>query len=86
MLALKINTETRILNISSERETSINELYALLKKLTGHRGNAIHEPAIAIEVKRISLNNSQAKEALGWSPKTELEQGLKKTVQWFKHN
>ena len=38
------------------------------------------------EVDRLWSDNSKAKKILNWSPEYSLEQGLKKTIDWFKKN
>jgi len=36
--------------------------------------------------KRYSINFSKIKEELGWEPTISFEDGLKKTIQWYKNN
>ena len=36
--------------------------------------------------RRYAMNFSKAKNELGWSPKTSFEEGMKKTVEWYKNN
>ncbi|MEW6557329.1 MAG: NAD-dependent epimerase/dehydratase family protein [Elusimicrobiota bacterium] len=35
---------------------------------------------------KLCLNTSKAKEKLGWIPKVSLDEGIKKTIQWYKNN
>jgi nucleoside-diphosphate-sugar epimerase len=37
-------------------------------------------------VQRIYLDASRAKRVLGWSPQVEFSEGLRRTVEWSRHN
>ena len=73
-----------IYNIGTGRETSVNELVSVLKKVVGKDFKTDYAPPVPGEVRRISLDIGLAKRVLGWSPKTELEEGLALTWDWFK--
>jgi UDP-glucose 4-epimerase len=76
----------KALNIGTGQLTSVNQLYEMLKEITGFRWDAEHGPARAGDVYRISLDCSRAQEELGWSPKTDLVEGLARTVAYLKEN
>ncbi|MDD5162596.1 MAG: GDP-mannose 4,6-dehydratase [Candidatus ainarchaeum sp.] len=82
-LALTKKTKNRIFNIGAGKEVSVNRVFGLLKNFFGSGKEAIRKPEIAGEVKRIFLDNSLAKEELGWVPKTGFEEGMKITAEWF---
>lgn len=77
-----------IFNIGSGKQTKLKELVYLVINLTGAKA----EPKWGTMEQRIwDQNNWQsditkAKEILGWQPKNDLEQGLKKTIAWFRDN
>ncbi len=71
-------------NISTCKEASVNELFAMLKKITAYKGNAIKAKPIRGEMKRIFLSYEKAKRMLGWQPQVNLEGGLKKTIGYMK--
>lgn len=73
-----------IFNIGTAKETSINELFDVLKKITKFNVRAIHDPAKKGEQRRSCLDFSKAKKELGWFPKYDLESGLNETFKWFK--
>ncbi len=83
LLALEY-PETGIFNLGTGVETDVNTLYRTLRDLTGAECEEIHGPAKKGEQQRSVLDYSLAKKVLGWEPKVELEQGLKKTVEYFK--
>ena len=75
-----------LLNVGSGRELSVNELYSSLAGLTGTRQDPVYAPARPGELNRIAVDPSKASEVLGWRAATELPEGLKQTVAWFKAN
>lgn len=72
------------INIATGIETSVNDLFARLRALTGGAVEAIHGPAVPGEVHRISLGIKRAETLLGWRPRVSLEEGLRRTVEWMK--
>ena len=51
---------------------------------SGRREPPIHAAARAGEVQRIYLDASRAKAVLGWEPQVPFEEGLAKTLEWYK--
>jgi UDP-glucose 4-epimerase len=72
------------LNVGTGRETSVNDLFAMLERLTGARLDAAYADAKAGDIARSCLDPSAAKAHLGWEPWTTIEDGLARTVAWFK--
>jgi UDP-glucose 4-epimerase len=75
-----------LVNIGSGSELSVNELFSRLAELTGSRYEAQYAAARPGELQRIVINPGKAAQVLGWQPQTSLEDGLKKTVAYFKAN
>lgn len=73
-----------IFNIGTGREITVNELFRKIKKLTGATVEAAYGPAKDGEVYRSALACARAKRTFGWIPKTDLDEGLRKTVEWFR--
>lgn len=73
-----------IANIGTGAETTVNELYRRLARLTEVRRPAEHGPAKPGEQRRSLLDASRAKSLLGWSATTPLDEGLTRTVAWFR--
>jgi UDP-glucose 4-epimerase len=63
--------------------TSVNELAERLRVLTGAAGEPEHGPAVAGEVHRIYLDVRRIRAVLGWQAHVQLEEGLRRTVEWF---
>jgi len=75
-----------IYNLGWGKGTSVNEIFRLLKELTGYPGMAVHGPPKQGEVFKICLKAEKAKRELGWEPLVPLEEGLKATVEYFRRN
>ena len=71
-------------NIGTGHETSLNTLFKKLARLTSYRLPEHHAKAAAGEVMRSALDARKARDILTWEPKTTLDDGLKKTVEWFR--
>ena len=76
----------KAMNIATGELTSVNRIFELLKEITGFRWDAEHAPARAGDVYRISLDCSLAARELGWTPQTDLADGLARTVEHLKGN
>ncbi|MEM3374564.1 MAG: SDR family oxidoreductase [Candidatus Woesearchaeota archaeon] len=76
--------DNQAFNIGTMRETSVNELFSIMKDIIGFKGNPIYAEARAGELLRNCLDNSKAKKLLGWQPKYSLKEGLKQTIDWVK--
>lgn len=67
-------------NIGSGTETSVNSLFSDMAIITGHTGSPRHGPPKLAEVRRSCLDVARARESLGWTPRMNLESGLRLTL------
>ncbi|HEX6207300.1 MAG TPA: NAD-dependent epimerase/dehydratase family protein [Actinomycetota bacterium] len=74
----------RLINIGTGLETSVNHLFRMLAELTGYAGEPSFGPLPKGDQRRSSLDPSLAERDLGWKPWTQLEEGLRQTVEWLK--
>lgn len=72
------------INIATGVETSVNEIYRVIKKVTGSDVGAVHGPAIRGEVNRIYLDVQRAEKVMGWKAKLGLEEGIRRFVEYLK--
>ena len=70
------------LNVGTGTETSVLELYAALREVTGFGPDPVFAPARPGELQRISLDSRRAEELLGWRPRADLASGLRHTWIW----
>ena len=71
-----------IVNIGTGVGTSVNQIFATLKDLLEFAGEPIYEAARPGEVQRIYLDATLARQVLGWQPRMEFREGLRRTVEW----
>jgi len=64
--------------------TSVTELAVRLRHLTGASVAPQHGPAVPGEVHRIVLDPARAERLLDWRARVSLEEGLRRTVEWFR--
>jgi len=72
------------INIGNPNEFSIMELAEKVIGLTGSKSKIIHQPLPEDDPLQRQPDIALAKERLGWEPKTQLEEGLKRTIEYFK--
>ena len=75
----------KAMNVATGELTSVNQVYEILKEITGFRWDAEHGPARAGDVYRISLDCSRAMDELGWTPVISLVDGLSRTVDHMRN-
>ncbi|MBK15117.1 MAG: UDP-glucose 4-epimerase [Chloroflexi bacterium] len=73
-------------NIGSAIGVSVNEIFEILSKETLYKNKPVFQTKSSGDIDRIILSNNKAKSDLNWSPKISMEEGLKKTSEWFKNN
>ena len=78
------------INIGSNFEISIGNLINKIIEVTGLNKEIIYDPQRVrpanSEVDRLWADNAIACNVLEWEPKVQLEEGLKKTIQWIEMN
>jgi UDP-glucuronate decarboxylase len=73
-------------NIGNPNEFSIMELAGKVIGLTGSKSKIIYQPLPEDDPLQRQPDIALAKERLGWEPKTQLEEGLKRTIEYFKES
>jgi UDP-glucuronate decarboxylase len=71
------------INIGNPEEFSIATLATKIIDLTGSRSRLVHRPRPQDDPRQRRPDISNARETLGWSPRTPLTEGLKKTIAYF---
>lgn len=73
-------------NLGSGYEISIKDLVEMTAKMTGFTGKIIWQADKPNGQPRRALDVSRAKNYFGWSAQVPFEEGMRKTIQWFKAN
>ena len=72
-------------NIGNPNEFTIRELAEIIIKLTGAKSKLRFEPLPSDDPRQRRPDISEAKLLLGWEPKTQLREGLIKTISYFEN-
>ena len=75
-----------VFNVAMSSRTSLNELLAALKKIFGSSVQPVYRESRAGDVRDSQADISKAQKMLGYQPTVGLEEGLRKTVDWFKNS
>ena len=79
------HAETTVLNFGTGQGTSVNQVFQHLKALTGYDAAPINEDPRPGDVRHIVLDASKAKREIGWEPKVDLLEGLRRTVSYMRN-
>ena len=83
---LALDGKEGIYNIGTSVETPVNDLVKMFSKILNKHIEPIYAPPRKGEVQRISLDASKAEKELGFTPEFSLEDGLRKTLEWYKRS
>jgi nucleoside-diphosphate-sugar epimerase len=87
ILACKVPTAKvagKMFNVATGRRVTLNETFKLLQKLTSYSGSAIHGPERGGDIKHSLADISLAENNLGYKPAVDFEEGLRRTVEWYR--
>jgi nucleoside-diphosphate-sugar epimerase len=71
------------INIGTGNRYSLNQTLLLLQKITGHSVRTKYAPAREADIRDSQADIRLAEEILGYQPRFEFEEGLKRTWEWF---
>jgi nucleoside-diphosphate-sugar epimerase len=74
----------RVLNVGCARQITLNETYKLLQPLTGYSGPPKYSPERSGDIRHSLADISAAQQAIGYSPQASFEEGLRRTVEWYR--
>jgi GDP-L-fucose synthase len=86
LLALERYDDSAIVNLSSGVETSIRDLAELTAKLAGFRGKIVWDASRPDGQLRRWFDISRARREIGYEPRFGIEEGLRRTVDWYRAN
>ncbi|MGA1975070.1 MAG: SDR family NAD(P)-dependent oxidoreductase [Conexivisphaerales archaeon] len=75
-----------VFNFCTGRGVSIAQLIELLRGLTGFQGDVVWNtiPARPLDIKVLVGDSGRARDKLGWTPRFKLEEGLQRTVEYWR--
>jgi UDP-glucose 4-epimerase len=74
----------RMMNTATGTRITLNETFALLRELTGYRGEPAYGPARAGDIKDSLADIRLAGELIGYAPQVDFREGLRRTVEWYR--
>ena len=85
LFVLENNLPEYLYNIGTGKDITIKELAETIQLVTGHQGDILWDSSKPDGTPRKLMDVSKMKE-MGWQYATELEDGIKKTYQWYIEN
>src|SRR5262249_30860907 len=73
-------------NLGSGQEIAIRDLASIIGRLMGYTGQFVYDTSQPNGQPRRALDVTRARERLGWTAKTGFEDGLKRTIEWWRQN
>ena len=76
----------KVLNVATGQRYTLNQVVATLHQIIGTQSEPIYAPPRAGDIRHSLADISLARELLGYSPTVSLEEGLQKTVEWYRQS
>jgi len=83
LLATNPNAKGEVVNVGNTQEITIHELAQKIKEITQSKSPITFQPLPKDDPKRRCPDTTKLEKIVGWKPKIELQEGLKKTITWF---
>jgi len=74
----------QVFNVATGTRVDLNETFQLLKKIIGFKGDVKYSPERAGDVKHSMADLARIEKHLGYKPKVSFEEGLRRTVEWYR--
>jgi UDP-glucose 4-epimerase len=87
LLACKAPAEKcagQVFNTATARRVTLNETFKLLQGMTAYKGQLNYGPERGGDIKHSLADISKAEAGLGYKPKVDFEEGLRRTVEWYR--
>ncbi len=73
-----------VFNVATGRRIDLNETFEILKQITHYSGQVKYGPVRSGDVKHSLADLSRTQECLGYKPTVDFEEGLRRTVEWYR--
>ena len=71
-------------NFGTSVDVSINEVAKKIIEISGSKSKIVHQGERLAEVNRLCCDYSKAKRLFGWEPQVDIDEGLRKNIEWDK--
>ena len=75
-----------VFNTATGRRVTLNETFSLLQGLTSYKGQPKYGPERGGDIKHSLADISRIEAALGYKPIVDFEEGLRRTVEWYRES
>lgn len=82
-LAQGLDPGAHVFNAACGEPVSLAALLDRIEAITGRGIERRHQPARRVDIHSITADNSAARSTFHWSPAIDLDEGLRRTWQWF---
>jgi UDP-glucose 4-epimerase len=76
----------KVFNVATGRRITLNETFKILQGLTAYSGLPAYAEERGGDIKHSLADISAAEEHLGYQPKVNFEDGLRRTVEWYRNS
>jgi UDP-glucose 4-epimerase len=73
-----------IFNIGTGKQTSVSELARMILDITSSSSEIIYQKGRAADLISLEADYSEIKKKTGWEPRYSLEEGLRRTAEWYR--
>src|SRR5213080_2528045 len=84
IIKLMLSSENDPINIGNPREMTIKEIAETIIRMTGSSSRIVYKPLPTDDPKQRKPDITRARTLLNWQPRVELEEGLVKTIEYFR--
>jgi nucleoside-diphosphate-sugar epimerase len=84
IIRLMLSKENDPINIGNPVEMTIKQIAETIIRMTGSKSKLIYKPLPTDDPKQRRPDITRARTLLGWEPKVQLEEGLVKTIEYFR--
>lgn len=77
---------TEFINVGVAAGVSVRELAEMIKQRVGYEGELVFDATKADGAPYKTVDGARGRAALGWSPGVGLEEGLTRTIDWYREN
>jgi dTDP-glucose 4,6-dehydratase len=84
IIKLMLSSENDPINIGNPVEMTIKQIAEAIIKMTGSKSQIVYRPLPTDDPKQRRPDITRARTLLGWEPKVQLEEGLVKTIEYFR--
>jgi dTDP-glucose 4,6-dehydratase len=84
IIRLMLSSENDPVNIGNPVEMTIKQIAETIIRMTGSSSKIVYRPLPTDDPKQRRPDITRARTLLGWEPKVQLEEGLVKTIEYFK--